>query len=157
LSNEQLAMLGENARSIGIDGLIAVNTTTDYGSTPVDLDAVKASGGKGGLSGRPLKGRALHVLKTLAEHVDGLPLVSVGGVEDAEDLWERILAGASLVQAHSGFVYGGPFWPHRINRDLSRLLADSSFGSIGEAIGKGRDSGPGDRQAALSHPQATAA
>jgi dihydroorotate dehydrogenase len=157
LADEQIIEIGTAARSIGIDGLIAVNTTTVYDATPVNLNAIRASGGSGGLSGRPLKQRALDVLRLLAGRVDGLPLVSVGGVENAEDLWARILAGASLVQAHSGFVYGGPFWPHQTNRDLAGLLAESPYETIGEAVGKGTDFAPAVHQGvASSHHQATA-
>ena len=53
---------------------------------------------------------------------DALVLVSVGGVESADDVWERLQAGATLVQAYTGFVYGGPGWPRRVNRELARRL-----------------------------------
>ena len=137
LTDEQIVEIGAVARSLGVDGIIATNTTIAYDRTPASTSAIEASGGRGGLSGRPLKPRALEVLRLLAANADGLPLIAVGGVEDAADAWERILAGASLVQAYTGFVYGGPLWPHRLNRDLARLLADSPYGAIGEAVGKG--------------------
>ena len=53
---------------------------------------------------------------------DRLVLVSAGGIESADDVWERLQAGATLVQAYTGFVYGGPGWPRRVNRDLARRL-----------------------------------
>jgi len=136
LSNEAIGAIAEAARGIGVDGIIAVNTTTDYDRTSVCREAIRAHGDRGGVSGRPLKQRALEVLELLHERADGLPLVSVGGIEDAEDAWQRILSGASLVQVHTGFVYGGPLWPRRLNRDLARLLTDSPYGTIEEAIGK---------------------
>jgi dihydroorotate dehydrogenase len=83
-----------------------------------------------------LKQRALEVLELLHERAAGIPLISVGGIENAEDAWQRILSGASLVQAHTGFVYGGPLWPRRLNRGLVRLLAASSYDTIEEAVGK---------------------
>ena len=66
-----------------------------------------------------------------------LTLISVGGIENDEDVWERILAGASMVQAYTGLVYGGPLWPRRVNRGLARRLQDSPWDSIQQAIGKG--------------------
>lgn len=137
LTDEQIAELGRVARSLGVDGIIATNTTIAYDRTPASMSAIESSGGSGGLSGRPLKQRALEILKLLTANADGLPLIAVGGIEDAADAWERILAGASLVQAYTGFVYGGPLWPHRLNQDLARLLADSPYRTIGETVGKG--------------------
>ena len=51
-----------------------------------------------------------------------LVLISVGGIETAEDAWDRIQAGATLVQAYTGFIYGGPLWPRRIHRELAALI-----------------------------------
>ena len=68
---------------------------------------------------------APEVLRRLHKRVgDRLVLVSVGGVSGAEDVYERLSAGATLVQAYTGFVYGGPLWPSRINRELARLLRE---------------------------------
>lgn len=135
LGDEEILELAEAAVAAEVDGIIAVNTTTDYDSVEVCREAIERHGDRGGVSGRPLKKRALEVIRLLHARVDGLPLVSVGGIETAEDAWERILAGATLVQAHTGFVYGGPLWPRRLNRDLARLLADSQWSSIEEAVG----------------------
>lgn len=157
LPDELITDIARAARRIDIDGLIAVNTTTNYSSTPADSEAIAESGGSGGLSGRPLKGRAMEVLGHLHKHSGGMPLVSVGGVEDGEDVWRRILAGASLVQAHSGFVYGGPLWPFRVNRELARLLVASPYGSLGEAIGKGEDWKPSASKGSPQPRQATTA
>lgn len=140
LSNEAISALADAARHIDIDGIIAVNTTTDYENTSACRAAIRAAGDRGGLSGKPLKRRALEVLELLNERVEGLPLISVGGIENAEDAWQRILSGASLVQAHTGFVYGGPLWPRRLNRELARLLADSPFETIEEAVGNRQNS-----------------
>ena len=59
---------------------------------------------------------------------DRLVLVSVGGVESADDVWERLQAGATLVQAYTGFVYGGPAWPRRVNRELARRMSGDAPG-----------------------------
>ena len=78
-----------------------------------------AADGAGGLSGAPLRRRSLEVLHLLREHVgDRLVLVSVGGVTTAQDVQERLDAGASLVQGYTAFLYEGPFWAARINRGL---------------------------------------
>jgi dihydroorotate dehydrogenase len=60
----------------------------------------------------------------------------VGGVSTADDVWERVLAGATLVQAYTGFVYGGPGWPRAVNVELARRTWDSGSRSIQELIGK---------------------
>lgn len=137
LSDEEIVEIADTAMRIDIDGIIAVNTTTDYDSAPACRAAIARCGDRGGLSGRPLKKRATEVLQLLHARVDGMPLVSVGGIESAEDAWERILAGATLVQAHTAFVYGGPLWPWQVNRGLAQLLAESPWTSIEEAVGRG--------------------
>jgi dihydroorotate dehydrogenase len=101
----------------------------------------------GGVSGAPLKARALEVLRRLhARAGHDLVLISVGGVETPEDAWQRILAGATLVQAYTGFVYGGPAWPRRMNRGLARRVRDAGKSSVQELVG----AGPRDREAPLS-------
>ncbi|MGH3927917.1 MAG: quinone-dependent dihydroorotate dehydrogenase, partial [Pseudonocardiaceae bacterium] len=64
-----------------------------------------------------------------------LVLVAVGGIETADDAWARIQAGATLVQAYTGFIYGGPLWPHRIHRGLARRAHQAGYTSISQAIG----------------------
>ncbi len=135
LSDGEIREVAAAAMEVKVDGIIAVNTTTDYESVSIHDEEIARRGGKGGISGRPLKQRALEVLRLLHSHVDGIPLVSVGGIETAEDVWERILAGAAAVQAYTGFVYGGPLWPRRVSRGLARLLDESPWDSIEEAVG----------------------
>jgi dihydroorotate dehydrogenase len=136
LSDEQIDAIADLAVALDLDGIVAVNTT-------LARDALKSEpalweGKPGGISGAPLKARALAVLQRLHRRVGGrLVLVSAGGVETAEDAWERILAGASLVQAYTGFVYGGPLWPHTVNRGLLALARRHGFASLQEAIGAG--------------------
>jgi dihydroorotate dehydrogenase len=137
LSDDEITDLADAAARIDIDGIIAVNTTTDPEKTAACQAAIAAHGGRGGVSGQPLKQRALEVLELLSARVDSLPLISVGGIENAEDAWQRILAGASLVQVHTAFVYGGPLWPRRVNRDLARILEASPYATIEDAVGKG--------------------
>lgn len=134
LSDEDLDAIAELALRERLDGLIATNTTIDRGvlrdpSAP-DVPA------EGGISGAPLKARALAVLRRLHARTGGqLTLIAVGGTESAEDAWERIRAGATLVQAYTGFVYGGPLWPRRVNRGLARLVREAGFATAQEAVG----------------------
>jgi dihydroorotate dehydrogenase len=147
LSDDEIAELADAAGRIDIDGIIAVNTTTDRETTAACRDAIAAHGGNGGVSGQPLKKRALEVLELLSARVGDLPLISVGGIETAEDAWQRILAGATLVQVHTAFVYGGPLWPRRVNRDLARILEASPYATIADAVGKGHlDANRGNAQ-----------
>ncbi len=82
-----------------------------------------AAAGAGGLSGAPLRDRSLAVLRRLrARAGDRLVLVAVGGIETPEDAWERLQAGATLVQGYTGFVYGGPLWPRRMHAGLARRM-----------------------------------
>ena len=120
---------------LALDGIVAVNTTENLGTagSPDERDGLK-----GGLSGRPLKARALEVTRRIRGRVgDRLVLISVGGIETPDDAWERLLAGATLVQAHTGFVYGGPLWPYRMNRGLARRVREAGKSSIQDLIGTG--------------------
>lgn len=135
LSDEDIDDIADLAVELRLDGIIATNTTIardDLASSPDEVDAV----GAGGLSGAPLKKRAVAVLRRIRERVgDQLTLVSVGGIEDADDAWERIQAGATLVQAYTAFIYGGPLWARRINRGLAARVRAAGFRSVSEAIG----------------------
>lgn len=94
------------------------------------------SGETGGLSGAPLRELALRRLRDFRSATGGaIPLVGVGGIASAEDAWERILAGASLVQFYSAMVYEGPGLPRRVAAGLERLLRRDGFASIAEAVG----------------------
>jgi dihydroorotate dehydrogenase len=133
LDEEAIDAVADLALEHGLDGLVAVNTTTaraGLASPPALLER------PGGVSGAPLKPRALAVLRRLRAKVGNeLVLVSAGGVESAADAWERIAAGATLVQAYTGFVYGGPLWPRRVNRELARRVAAVGLPSIQALVG----------------------
>jgi dihydroorotate dehydrogenase len=148
---EQIAALALRQR---LDGIIAVNTTTKTDTVQMTPALERCHAKGGGFSGPPLKARSHEVLRLLRRCVgDQVPLVSVGGVEDAEDAWQRILAGATLLQAHTAFVYSGPLWPRRVNRGLTKSLRDSPWATIEEAIGKGVDSKADFLEAATQRSQ----
>lgn len=137
LADEDIDAVADLALELGLDGIIATNTTIGRGGLVAPAAQVEAIG-MGGLSGAPLKDRSLEVLKRLRKRTDGrLALVSVGGIETAEDAWQRILAGADLVQGYSAFIYEGPFWMRRVHQGLSARLRRSGFKTIGEAVGTG--------------------
>jgi dihydroorotate dehydrogenase len=139
LSDEELDAVAELAVTLGLDGIVAVNTTVDRSGLVASRDAAASVDG-GGVSGAPLKTRALEVLKRLYARVgDDLVLISVGGIETPDDAWERILAGATLVQAYTGFIYGGPAWPRRMNAALARRVHEAGRSSIQELVGAGVD------------------
>jgi dihydroorotate dehydrogenase len=142
LANHEIEEIAALALRHRLDGIIAVNTTVKAKGVKM-TDALKRCMAEGGgISGPPLQARSYEVLRLLRRCVgDQVSLVSVGGVEGGADAWQRILAGASLVQAHTAFVYGGPLWPRRVNRGLSRQLRDSPWESINEAIGHGASVG----------------
>ncbi|WP_214413305.1 quinone-dependent dihydroorotate dehydrogenase [Sphaerisporangium fuscum] len=135
LADEDVDAVADLALELGLAGVIATNTTIGReGLSKSDPDVAAETGG---LSGRPLKARSLEVLRRLRARVgDRLTLVSVGGVENVDDVWERLLAGATLVQGYTGMIYDGPLWAWRINRDLSRRLRRHGHTSIREVIGR---------------------
>ena len=120
LADADIDAIADLALALGLDGIIATNTTISRdGLAGGDAEAA----GAGGLSGAPLKRRSLQVLERLRKRAgDRLVLISVGGIETADEAWERLRAGATLVQAYTGLIYGGPSWPQRINRDLGDRL-----------------------------------
>ncbi|MET8337402.1 quinone-dependent dihydroorotate dehydrogenase [Streptosporangium canum] len=129
LADGDVDAVADLALELGLDGIIATNTT-------ISREGVSSTE-TGGLSGRPLKARSLEVLRRLRARVgDRLVLVSVGGVENVDDVWERMLAGATLVQGYSALIYEGPLWAHRVHRGLSRRLRRHGVGDLREIIGR---------------------
>jgi dihydroorotate dehydrogenase len=98
---------------LDLDGVVAVNTTTSREGLRSSSRAIE-SAGTGGLSGAPLRKRAEDVLGLIRAETRSLPVISVGGIATVEDVRSRLRLGATLVQAYTGFVYGGPAWPSRV-------------------------------------------
>lgn len=123
LADEDIKDVAAMALRLGLDGIIATNTTIARdGLGLVSPQAKVKEIGAGGLSGEPLKKRSLEVLRLLkAEVGDQLALISVGGVTTAQDVADRLDAGANLVQGYSAFIYEGPLWAAHINRGLLKL------------------------------------
>jgi len=142
LEDDAIDAIARLAYEEGLAGVIAVNTSQDR----LGLEQRRLSGSgltlaeeAGGLSGRPLRQRALEVLRRLrATAGPALPLIGVGGIDSAEAAWERIAAGASLVQVYTGWIYEGPSLVPRILEGLLRQLERHGLRSIADAVGCGR-------------------
>ncbi len=120
LADKDVLAVADLALELGLDGIVATNTTISREglvSDPADVERV----GAGGLSGAPLRARAVEVLRLLRERVGpDLTIIAVGGIGDADDARERLDAGATLLQAYTAFVYEGALWPSRVQRALAR-------------------------------------
>ena len=135
LSDDDIDAVADLALALGLDGVVATNTTIARSGLLTATDDVAALGA-GGLSGRPLRERSLAVLRRLRARVgDRLVLVAVGGIESPEDAWARIRAGATLVQLYTGFIYGGPLTPRRLARGLARLARQAGYARVQDAVG----------------------
>ena len=118
LSDSEVKEITSLALELGLQGIIATNTTISRKGLSVSEEEISKIG-DGGLSGPPLKQRSLEILSLIKSLVpDDFCIVSVGGVETAEDVAERIKHGAHLVQGYTGFVYNGPLWASKINKEL---------------------------------------
>ena len=104
-----------------LDGIIATNTTLSRASLVTDAATIAAAGA-GGLSGPPVAARSLELLRIIRLVVPAdFCVISVGGVETAAHVAERLAAGATLVQGYTAFLYRGPLWARQINRGLAKL------------------------------------
>jgi len=135
LSFEALDDVLALAETRELSGIVATNTTVARPTTDHSgIQAIYAE--PGGLSGRPLARRSTEVIRHLYRQTRGsLPIIGVGGIFNAEDAWEKVAAGASLLQIYTGLVYEGPGLPRAIVRGLRRHLQHHGFASLQEAVG----------------------
>ena len=137
LSDEDIDAVTDLAIELGVTGLIATNTTISREGLKSDAQWVRSLGA-GGVSGAPLAERSLEVLRRIAARADGkLVLIGVGGIETPQQAWERITAGASLLQGYTGFIYGGPNWISKIHRGVAAQIRAHGLRNISEAVGSG--------------------
>jgi len=138
LEEAEIDALVDLALELGLAGMIATNTTIDRGVLTADRRRAEAAFEGGGISGAPLKARSLAVLRRIRGRAgDRLLLVASGGIETAEDAWERVLAGATLLEVYTAFVYHGPGFPQRLARDLARIAREQGYARVQEAVGCG--------------------
>lgn len=120
MGDEQIDGIVDLAVRLGLDGIIATNTTISRDALVTCAGDVEHMGA-GGLSGEPLKERSLEVLRRIRSIAPAeLCVISVGGVTTATDVLERLKAGATLVQGFTAFIYEGPLWARQINRGLRK-------------------------------------
>ena len=141
LEDDAIDCIARLAYEEGLAGVIAVNTSLDrFGLQERRLEATGRTLGEegGGLSGRPLRARAVEVLRRLrATAGPALPLIGVGGIDSPEAAWERITAGAALIQIYTGWIYEGPQLVPTILDGLSCQLDRHGLGTLAEAVGTG--------------------
>jgi len=135
LAAEDVDAAADMTVSLGLDGVVATNTTVSRSGlrTPAaEVDAL----GAGGVSGLPLAEAAHAVVGTLrAKLGPDRTIISVGGIFTGEDAYSRITAGASLVQSYTGFIYGGAAWPRTVNKELATILHRNAHPSVAAAVG----------------------
>jgi dihydroorotate dehydrogenase len=134
LADPEIEAIADLCVELGVDGVVATNTTINRQglSTP---RAVVDELGNGGVSGAPLRARALQVLRLLRARAGSrLELVAAGGIESADDAWQRLVAGASLVQIYTSLIYEGPGLPRRIGEGLLARARAEGFLSLDEAL-----------------------
>ncbi|HET6669987.1 MAG TPA: quinone-dependent dihydroorotate dehydrogenase [Pyrinomonadaceae bacterium] len=135
VSAVELEQIAAVARKTSIAGIIATNTTITREGLRSSVAEIQACG-DGGLSGLPLRGRSNRMIASLYKLTAGrIPLIGVGGIFTAHDAWEKICAGASLVQLYTGFIYQGPGIVAEINKGLLEIIAREGMSSLDEAVG----------------------
>lgn len=137
LADEDINQVADLALELGLAGIIVTNTTISREGLKTDAVEVEAMG-PGGISGAPLNERSLEVLKLVRARVgDKLVIISVGGITTPERAWERIAAGAHLLQGYTPFIYGGLGWIHSIHTGLATQVKGHGLSNISEAVGSG--------------------
>ena len=135
MSHEQLELIVKTAIDLGCSGIVATNTTVSRVVTTDAKDA-KTMAENGGMSGLPLVDKSTEFIRSIYRITDGkFPIVGVGGIMNAEHAWQKITAGASLLQAYSAFVFQGPSISKDIVKGLKKKLREHNFTSIEQAIG----------------------
>jgi dihydroorotate dehydrogenase len=135
VTDRDLETIVEVASGAGLAGIIATNTTTSRAGLRTSPERVAACG-EGGLSGAPLRSRSTEVIAALYRLTRGrMTIIGVGGVFTAEDAWEKITAGASLLQLYTGFIYRGVGVARDINEGLAEILSKRGFRTLDEAVG----------------------
>ena len=135
-SDEVILDIVDTCVDSGMAFLVATNTTTCR-----DKTAGWSIPAPGGVSGAPLTERSREVLQLVYRRLQDMrvkiPIISVGGIMDGDEAYERILLGADLVQAYTGWVYGGPTWPREVLKTIVRCLKRDGFENVSDAVGSG--------------------
>lgn len=142
LDDTQIAVIAGRVLEHHFDAVIATNTTISRPGLAQEPLAAQT----GGLSGRPLKPLSTEIIRKLHAHLRGkVPIIGVGGIENADDAWEKLLAGADLIQIYSGLIYEGPCLVREIVRGLAGRVAAAGCRDLTEAVARARNPAAGDR------------
>ncbi|MCU0515362.1 MAG: quinone-dependent dihydroorotate dehydrogenase [Oscillatoria sp. Prado101] len=147
---EAIAQVIEVAQTYQVAGIIATNTTVSREGLKTDIiqqtgNSVKEEAG--GISGAPLRQRSTEVIRFIWQQTQGkLAIIGSGGIFTAEDAWEKIAAGASVVQVYTGLVYEGPWMVRRLLEGLVQKLEERGLGSFSEAVGIDSMNGTADER-----------
>ncbi|MCC5614746.1 quinone-dependent dihydroorotate dehydrogenase [Nostoc sp. CHAB 5836] len=127
------------AKTYQLAGIIATNTTISRDGLKtqvIDQTGKSPQSEAGGISGEPLRDRSTEVIRFIWQQTQGqIPIIGVGGIFSPEDAWEKIIAGASLIQVYTGWIYEGPLMVRRILAGLLSKLEQNGLNSINEAVG----------------------
>ncbi|HEY0460130.1 MAG TPA: quinone-dependent dihydroorotate dehydrogenase [Pyrinomonadaceae bacterium] len=130
LMEGEIEAIVDIAQRLNLAGIIATNTTISRENLKTKINEA------GGLSGAPVREKSNAVIKKIYRYANGkLPVIGVGGVFTAHDAFEKIAAGACLVQAYTGFIYRGIGFARDVNSGLAKILKDKGFANLDEAIG----------------------
>jgi len=137
LSGDTICQVLTIAKQYQLAGIIATNTTiAREGLKTQTINGTSLTEQAGGISGKPLRDRATDIIRFIYQQTQGtLPIIGVGGIFTADDAWEKITAGASLLQVYTGWIYQGPTLVPQVLRGLSQKLDEYGFTHIGEAVG----------------------
>jgi dihydroorotate dehydrogenase len=134
LADPEILEVADLAVRLGLEGIVATNTTISRAGLRTPAARVEALG-NGGVSGEPLRSRARAVLELLRDRVGSrLTLVAAGGIATVDDAWERLRAGASLLQVYTGFIYEGPELPSRLAQGLLGRARAEGFATLQAAV-----------------------
>jgi dihydroorotate dehydrogenase len=139
LAAEDLAAVVDLAQTYHLAGMIATNTTISREGLKTQIlptTGKSIAEEAGGISGAPLQARSTQIIRSIWQQTQGkLPIIGVGGIFTAEDAWEKITAGASLIQVYTGWIYEGPWMVKRILHGLLQKLEEHGLEEISEAVG----------------------
>lgn len=137
LDDDQVKIISSLVLEHNFDAVIATNTTLARPGLEREPLAIQT----GGLSGQPLKRISTNIIRKLYAHLQGkVPIIGVGGIENADDAWEKLVAGADLIQLYTALIYEGPSIVKKILQGLSKRVSDSGFETLIQAITQARKS-----------------
>jgi dihydroorotate dehydrogenase len=144
LAWEEIAAIVSLGKTHNLAGIIATNTTLNRQGLKTQIIAATGNSPReeaGGISGVPVRSRATEVIRFINQETQGqLPIIGVGGIFTAEDAWEKLNAGASLLQVYTGWVYEGPWMVRRILEALLVKLESQGMNNITQAVGQDQGS-----------------